>query len=760
MGCGLSKQQFLLPQPIGLEHSRNAILSLIPPENHNLAMQLFVRYDLENRIQLEEEFEGGTKKRRAGTPLMRHGEYPASSRHTATLQPDGDSTTSDTHFMGFEWSNTLLKELQTDHYKKDLQNMKLGDVKYNERTPTSGRSTGDSSTGTTPHYSKNRSGSSPNATANAFMRDSPSRRTARVNSTSSLRNNFMVAENESWRHQSPSNSSAAVTEVQEKPSSRSHRSVSDVPRRAQTPVTPILSPVSTSSLNGNKISVILAIDMATSRWYGAFYFQDKTHVVKDSDMISSQLAGKRSMKYDPGRFFSRSTTTLDLAEMARVSFEDLQTAETLGTSSPLSFHKVDILGKMFSKMKSLAIKKLSEFIVSDSNIDISNVVVTIPSSIGSEQREKLGAACQKAGMHLIRVVTGSTATALHVGHHIPSDHKSHILVYNHGYSVADVCILKVHFGIFEMLASVGDGTLGGKAFTSNLAAYLREQYTKTFSTSLPVDETQDKLLQQAEIIKKKLSTETSTSVFLENLFENDFEVDISRAKFETINKSLFDQCQKLLIQALADAKLDRTDITHVITVGSTTKMHGISQLLQRDFQKHLIEHKKHEVVVQGAALQAANCQQDLQTHSSTTGISFVMVDIYPYCVNIELCDGLCIELIPALSSVPCKATKAFTTVVDGQKGIHIKLFEHSTLQKRDDQILAGEFKFNGIPSGVPKTKAIIEVTVGIKENLEMRVFAVCKYGSTRTKLHRLKSTDTEWKIRYPLPEFAFQKPSK
>ena len=90
---------------------------------------------------------------------------------------------------------------------------------------------------------------------------------------------------------------------------------------------------------------------------------------------------------------------------------------------------------------------------------ITQAVITVPAYFNDAQRQATKDAGRIAGLDVLRLVNEPTAAALAYG--LDKRKEGIVAVYDFGGGTFDISILRLHEGIFEVLATNGDTHLGG-----------------------------------------------------------------------------------------------------------------------------------------------------------------------------------------------------------------------------------------------------------------------------------------------------------
>ena len=93
-----------------------------------------------------------------------------------------------------------------------------------------------------------------------------------------------------------------------------------------------------------------------------------------------------------------------------------------------------------------------------------------------------------------------------------------------------------------------------------------------------------RLFNSCENAKKDLSFSTSTSIDLESLIDGkDFNITITRNKFEDLCQDLFNKCIPPIEMALKNGNMSKELVDDIILVGGSSRIPKIQVIAQRFF---------------------------------------------------------------------------------------------------------------------------------------------------------------------------------
>jgi molecular chaperone DnaK len=351
---------------------------------------------------------------------------------------------------------------------------------------------------------------------------------------------------------------------------------------------------------------------------------------------------------------------------------------------------------------------------------VTQAVITVPAYFNDAQRQATKDAGRIAGLNVLRLVNEPTAASLAYG--LDKKKNGIVAVYDLGGGTFDVSILKLHDGIFEVIATNGDTHLGGDDIDNLLIAIAVDDIRGDLGLDLRQDarhnsESVARIRKAVIEAKIALSSQPTAKLDVELPGGKKYQREISVAMFEQMIQPIIDRTVGPCKQALKDAGLQPQQIDEVVLVGGSTRIPKVRRLVQDLFGR--VPHtdlNPDEVVALGAAVQA-----NILSGGSEITQDMLLLDVTPLSLGIEVAGGVTDKIILRNSTVPASATQYYTTQVDGQTNVAIHVLQGERELARDCRSLA-RFDLKGVPpmvAGMPR----IEVKFLIDANGILRVSA-------------------------------------
>ncbi len=347
---------------------------------------------------------------------------------------------------------------------------------------------------------------------------------------------------------------------------------------------------------------------------------------------------------------------------------------------------------------------------------VTKAVITVPAYFNDAQRQATKDAGRIAGLEVLRLVNEPTAASLAYG--LDKKNAETVAVYDLGGGTFDISILKLHEGIFEVIATNGDTHLGGDDIDNLLITIALHDIQGDLAIDVRRNAEIVQAIRKAVIDAKiALSSDEKTTLDVEVPGGKRYQREITRAQFEHLIQPVIDRTVGPVRQAMKDAGLTPKQINEAVLVGGSTRIPRVRQLVEDLFQR--VPHSglnPDEVVALGAAIQA-----HILAGGSEATKEMLLLDVTPLSLGIESLGGGVVKIIHRNSTIPASATEHFTTGVEGQTNVAVHVVQGERELASDCRSLA-RFDLKGIPpmpAGLPR----IEVKFLIDANGILHVSA-------------------------------------
>ena len=370
---------------------------------------------------------------------------------------------------------------------------------------------------------------------------------------------------------------------------------------------------------------------------------------------------------------------------------------------------------------------------------VTRAVITVPAYFNDSQRQATRMAGRLAGLDVLRIINEPTAASLAYG--LDRKKQGLIAVYDLGGGTFDVSILKLHDGVFEVLATNGDTALGGDDLDRVIVDHAAAEILKNFNLDAAKDiQLLASLLETAEKVKINLSTDGEAEFKIQLAGGKTYRHLWTLSEFELLVKPVLDRTRQPCLQAIEDAGLKLENLSDVVMVGGPTRL-KIVQDIARDIFGRTPNTSVHpdEVVAAGAAIQA-----DILAGRNK---DFLLLDVVPLSLGLETYGGLMTTLISRNTRIPTVAREPFTTFVDNQTGVEVHVLQGERDRAEDNRSLARfKLRVQPQPAGIPRVEVsflidadgILQVAArDMKTGNESAIEVKPSYGLTDSEVEQM-----------------------
>ena len=359
------------------------------------------------------------------------------------------------------------------------------------------------------------------------------------------------------------------------------------------------------------------------------------------------------------------------------------------------------------------IKKLKEDAEEYFKDEVTHAVITVPAYFTEKQKNATIRAAEIAGLKVQKLLAEPTAAAIAYGvDELSKDDEITIMVYDFGGGTFDLSILNITNGQFIEVGTSGNRWLGGDDIDRAIMEYLLRKISDKYKIK-NIDESiiklpkkrrwafEEKLKNECEKAKIRLSGVNSVSIYIDNLQEDEYgdiitiDLLLTRIELEDIVRSFVSKTIEIIKKLFAETNYDITMIDYLLLVGGSSCIPLVKEMLGKEFgvQKIKLAAKPMLTVAEGAAILAHRLcddyEQTMPNQNSVTEVAYSAKHNYYLQIaasNAEEDSSTVFDLIiEKQSPLPVEISKIYKTSTKYQKIVLVNIFAEVENNKKELQ---------------------------------------------------------------------------
>ena len=449
---------------------------------------------------------------------------------------------------------------------------------------------------------------------------------------------------------------------------------------------------------------ILSIDLGTTNSYACIY-NNTFEFIKNEDnsiifksIIEFTKNGKKICEDDNHNCIKNIKRLISYN--FKDNFEEYKSIYNINKEFKIFDNKIYIFNNYEKKyysveeLHSLILKKIINCAEKQLNININEVIITIPAYFNDIQRNSILLSLKLISIDCLKIINEPTAAS--IAYSLQYNNDVNILVLDIGGGTTDISLLNIDNVIIDVLNTNGDLLLGGEDFTNKLYIDLKK---------LNYNLDDYKLKELCDKLKCKQINKINL---------NNFEFIPDDNYFNNIYDELLHKIEIKIDEIINLINFSIENIDYIILVGGGSKLDNIYNLIKKKFNKKILNTINNELAIcMGASLYGNN----LLNNKS----EIVLIDIVPLSIGVESNNGLMCTIIEKGSKLPIKNYKYFCNEKDNQLDLDILIYQGENKLVKDN-ILIGNFKLCNLKLK-EKNKNIIKIEIKVNVNGIIEVYA-------------------------------------
>lgn len=352
-------------------------------------------------------------------------------------------------------------------------------------------------------------------------------------------------------------------------------------------------------------------------------------------------------------------------------------------------------------------------------------VVSVPAYFAEKERQCIKHAAGRSGIKVIALVNEPTAAGLAYGvNEAQGDRLIEILDFGGG--TFDASLISFTGGEANVLASHGDKQLGGKDVDEIILSKVREAFKREHGLDItPASHPADWFNIRDQAINQKHALYSRTEVKLcARVDGKSVALTLTRQMLNEAIKPLMERAERVMLETIANAKVERSDIKHVLLVGGSSRLHAFQATVSKVFGSETIvsgQTSPDLAIAEGAALLAAKLVASSgkalvgEALQAIPAPSIKYTDVMPHSLGISVADRVsaaphCSVILERNQPLPCTATRSYGSLSDEQTVFRICVAQGENQQPIKDCLVVAERELQLPPRKA--TEPSIEVTMG------------------------------------------------
>jgi len=341
----------------------------------------------------------------------------------------------------------------------------------------------------------------------------------------------------------------------------------------------------------------------------------------------------------------------------------------------------------------------------DDGLAASEAVVSVPAYFGEKERQCVKHAAKRADISIISLVNEPTAAGL--AYNINAANGDQLVeVLDFGGGTFDASLISFAGGEANVLASHGDKQLGGKDVDEILMDMVREAFHQQHNLEFShVSHPADWFAIRDQVITQKHALSSRTEVKLcARVDGKTVALTVTRQMLNEAIKPLMERAERIMLETVTNAKVEKADIKHVLLVGGSSRLHAFQATVHRVFGPDAVmsgQTSPDLAIAEGAALLAAKIV--VSSGKSLVGEALQAIpaptikytDVMPHSLGVGIqypksSATFCSVILEKNTPIPCQAVRMYASVDDQQTRFRVSVLQGENGLPIEECLVVGE----------------------------------------------------------------------